>query len=80
MRIGQGIDVHRFGEGSSIRLGGVDIPFEKGIEAHSDGDVVLHAFYEPVRAYYMLEQLWGEAPIVDPGLPDDVAAGDGDRG
>lgn len=43
MRIGQGFDVHAFSEGTSLRLGGVDIPFERGIDAHSDGDVVLHA-------------------------------------
>ena len=43
MRIGQGVDVHAFGEGDSVTLGGVTIPFTHGLEAHSDGDVVLHA-------------------------------------
>ena len=43
MKIGQGFDAHRFAEGSEIILGGVTIPHNKGIEAHSDGDVLLHA-------------------------------------
>ena len=43
MRIGHGYDVHRFGEGDSIVLGGVSIPFDRGLEAHSDGDVLVHA-------------------------------------
>ncbi|MDW3095190.1 MAG: 2-C-methyl-D-erythritol 2,4-cyclodiphosphate synthase [Gammaproteobacteria bacterium] len=43
MRIGQGFDAHRFTEGSEITLGGVIIPHKFGIEAHSDGDVLLHA-------------------------------------
>jgi 2-C-methyl-D-erythritol 2,4-cyclodiphosphate synthase len=43
MRIGQGFDAHRFTEGSEITLGGVIIPHKYGIEAHSDGDVLLHA-------------------------------------
>lgn len=43
MRIGQGFDAHRFSEGTRLVLGGVDIPHEKGLEAHSDGDVLVHA-------------------------------------
>ena len=43
MRIGQGFDAHRFGEGDQVTLGGVEIPFEQGLIAHSDGDVLLHA-------------------------------------
>jgi 2-C-methyl-D-erythritol 2,4-cyclodiphosphate synthase len=43
MRIGQGFDVHAFGEGDFITLGGVKIPYHRGLQAHSDGDVVLHA-------------------------------------
>ncbi|ERP89753.1 2-C-methyl-D-erythritol 2,4-cyclodiphosphate synthase [Marinobacter sp. ES-1] len=43
MRIGQGFDVHAFGEGSSVILGGVEIPHSHGLKAHSDGDVLLHA-------------------------------------
>jgi 2-C-methyl-D-erythritol 2,4-cyclodiphosphate synthase len=43
LRIGHGYDVHRFGEGDAIMLGGVSIPHSQGMEAHSDGDVLLHA-------------------------------------
>ncbi len=43
-RIGHGIDVHRFGDGDTIVLGGVRIAHNQGLVAHSDGDVVLHAF------------------------------------
>lgn len=43
MRIGHGFDVHAFGEGEFIMVGGVRIPYHRGILAHSDGDVALHA-------------------------------------
>ncbi|MEI2742182.1 MAG: 2-C-methyl-D-erythritol 2,4-cyclodiphosphate synthase [Candidatus Competibacter sp.] len=43
MRIGHGFDVHAFGEGEFITLGGVRIPHSRGLIAHSDGDVLLHA-------------------------------------
>ena len=43
IRIGQGVDVHAFCEGDHVVLGGVRIPFGKGLKAHSDGDVALHA-------------------------------------
>lgn len=42
-RVGQGIDVHAFGEGDHVMLGGVRVPHEHGLKAHSDGDVALHA-------------------------------------
>ena len=43
MFTGIGYDVHRFIEGRKLILGGVEVPYEKGLEAHSDGDVLLHA-------------------------------------
>ena len=43
IRIGHGFDVHRFGGNGPCVLGGVKVPFERGLVAHSDGDVVLHA-------------------------------------
>ena len=43
MRIGHGFDTHRFQPGRRLVLGGVDVPYEMGMEAHSDGDVVIHA-------------------------------------
>ncbi|TBR40658.1 MULTISPECIES: 2-C-methyl-D-erythritol 2,4-cyclodiphosphate synthase [Dyella] len=48
MRIGQGFDVHAFGEGGHVMLGGVRIPHDRGVEAHSDGDVVLHALCDAI--------------------------------
>jgi len=43
MRVGHGFDVHAFGPGDHVILGGVRLPHEQGLRAHSDGDVVLHA-------------------------------------
>lgn len=43
LRIGHGFDVHRFGDGDHLMIGGVKIPYEHGFVAHSDGDVLLHA-------------------------------------
>jgi len=43
VRIGTGVDVHAFGPGDFVMLGGVRVPHTKGVVAHSDGDVVLHA-------------------------------------
>ena len=48
MRIGQGFDVHAFGEGDHVMLGGVRIAYPKGVVAHSDGDVVIHALCDAV--------------------------------
>jgi len=48
MRIGQGIDVHRLVPNRRLVLGGVEIPFEKGLEGHSDGDALLHAVADAI--------------------------------
>jgi len=48
MRIGHGFDVHAFGPGDRIRLGGVDIAYQQGLRAHSDGDVLLHALCDAI--------------------------------
>lgn len=48
MRIGQGFDAHRFKPGGRLVLGGVEIPHDKGMEAHSDGDVVIHALCDAI--------------------------------
>jgi 2-C-methyl-D-erythritol 2,4-cyclodiphosphate synthase len=48
MRIGQGFDVHVFGEGDFVMLGGVRVPHRQGIIAHSDGDVVIHALCDAI--------------------------------
>ncbi len=46
MRIGMGYDVHRLVEGRKLILGGVEIPYEKGLLGHSDADVLLHAIMD----------------------------------
>lgn len=65
-RIGQGFDVHAFGPGDHLVLGGVRIPFDRGFVAHSDGDVLLHA---------VCDALLGAAALGDIGqhFPDSDA-------
>lgn len=48
MRIGHGYDAHRFTEGRPLVIGGVDVPFDRGLAAHSDGDVLIHAVCDAV--------------------------------
>ncbi|WP_449428300.1 2-C-methyl-D-erythritol 2,4-cyclodiphosphate synthase [Rhodanobacter umsongensis] len=48
MKIGSGFDVHAFGEGDHVTLGGVRVPHRRGVIAHSDGDVVIHALCDAI--------------------------------
>lgn len=48
IRIGQGFDVHKFAEGRKLIIGGVEIPYEKGLLGHSDADVLLHAITDAI--------------------------------
>ncbi|MFT5082427.1 MAG: 2-C-methyl-D-erythritol 2,4-cyclodiphosphate synthase [Lentisphaeria bacterium] len=66
MRIGQGVDVHKFGEGDRIVVGGVVIPFSKGIIAHSDGDVLLHALADALLGAAALGDIGHHFPDTDP--------------
>ena len=66
IRIGQGYDVHRFKEGDRIILGGVTIPYEKALEAHSDGDVVLHALSDALLGAAALGDIGQHFPDTDP--------------
>ncbi len=66
IRIGQGYDVHRFNDGDHIILGGVTIPYEKGLEAHSDGDVVLHALADAILGAAALGDIGKHFPDTDP--------------
>ncbi len=70
VRIGQGIDVHAFGPGDHIVLGGVRIPFEHGVEAHSDGDVVLHALCDAILGALCLGDIGKHFPPSDPQWKD----------
>ena len=67
MRVGQGFDVHALIEGRKLIVGGVEIPFEKGLDGHSDADVLLHA---------LTDALLGAAALGDIGrhFPDTDAA------
>ena len=49
MRIGHGYDVHRLVPGRKLILGGVEIPFERGLDGHSDADVLTHALMDALR-------------------------------
>ena len=66
MRVGHGFDVHRFSEGDHVVLGGVKIPFVKGIEAHSDGDVVIHALCDALLGACALGDIGKHFPDSDP--------------
>ncbi len=65
MRIGQGFDVHAFGEGDEIVIGGVHIPHNRGLVAHSDGDVLLHAVCDAVLGALALGDLGHHFPDTD---------------
>ncbi len=67
-RIGQGYDVHRFGDGGHITLGGVVIPYEHGLIAHSDGDVVLHALCDALLGAVALGDIGRHFPDADPAF------------
>ena len=66
MRIGQGYDVHAFGEGSSLTIGGEVIPFDRTLVAHSDGDVVIHALMDAILGALGLGDIGHHFPDTDP--------------
>ena len=66
MRIGHGYDVHRFGAGNFITLGGVQIPHTQGLVAHSDGDVLLHALTDALLGAAALGDIGQHFPDTDP--------------
>ena len=66
MRVGHGFDVHRFTAGDYVVIGGVKIPFVKGIEAHSDGDVVIHALCDALLGACALGDIGKHFPDSDP--------------
>lgn len=66
MRIGQGYDVHAFGEGSSLTIGGEVIPFDRTLVAHSDGDVLIHALMDAILGALGLGDIGHHFPDKDP--------------
>ena len=66
MRIGHGYDVHRLTEGRKLILGGVDIPYEKGLDGHSDADVLVHAIMDALLGALALGDIGRHFPDTDP--------------
>lgn len=68
MRIGHGYDAHRLTEGRRLVLGGVEIPYEKGLAGHSDADVLLHALADAVLGAAALGDIGKLFPDSDPAI------------
>ena len=66
MRIGSGYDVHRLEHGRKLVLGGVEIPFEKGLLGHSDADVLVHAIMDSLLGAAALRDIGYHFPDTDP--------------
>ena len=66
MRIGMGYDVHRLVEGRKLIVGGVEIPYEKGLLGHSDADVLLHAIMDALLGAAALGDIGKHFPDTDP--------------
>lgn len=66
IRIGHGFDVHRFGGDGPCILGGVKVPYEQGLIAHSDGDVVLHAISDALLGAIAAGDIGRHFPDTDP--------------
>ncbi len=70
MRIGHGFDAHRFGPGAYVTIGGVQIPHEQGLEAHSDGDVLIHALCDALLGAAGLGDIGTHFPDTDAAFAD----------
>ncbi len=70
LRIGQGYDVHAFGDGDHVILGGVRVPHGRGVLAHSDGDVVIHALCDAMLGALALGDIGQHFPPGDPQWKD----------
>ena len=66
MRIGMGYDVHKLVEGRKLIMGGVEIPYEKGLLGHSDADVLLHAIMDALLGAAALGDIGKHFPDTDP--------------
>ena len=66
MRVGIGYDVHPFAHGRRLILGGVEIPFEKGLAGHSDADVLTHAIVDALLGAAALKDIGTQFPPDDP--------------
>lgn len=70
IRIGQGFDVHQFAEGRKCIIGGVEIPYEKGLLGHSDADVLLHAVTDAILGALGEGDIGKHFPDTDPAFKD----------
>lgn len=70
MRIGHGYDVHRLTENRRLIIGGVEIPYEKGLLGHSDADVLLHAISDSLLGAAAMGDIGGMFPDNDPAFKD----------
>lgn len=70
IKIGIGFDVHSFAEGRRLVLGGIEIPSEKGLEGHSDADVLLHAISDAILGALALGDIGKHFPNTDPKWKD----------
>ena len=70
MRIGSGLDVHALVEGRPLVLGGVVVPYERGLDGHSDADVVLHAVCDAILGALALGDIGAHFPDSDPRWKD----------
>jgi 2-C-methyl-D-erythritol 2,4-cyclodiphosphate synthase len=68
IRIGNGYDVHRLTEGRKLILGGVDIPYEKGLSGHSDADVLVHAVMDSLLGAAAMGDIGRHFPDSDPAF------------
>jgi 2-C-methyl-D-erythritol 2,4-cyclodiphosphate synthase len=75
MRVGSGVDVHAFGPGDHLMLGGVRIAHTRGVLAHSDGDVVLHALCDALLGAAGLGDIGHHFPDSDPRWRGAASAG-----
>jgi 2-C-methyl-D-erythritol 2,4-cyclodiphosphate synthase len=70
IRVGQGFDVHQLAEGRKCIIGGVDIPYEKGLLGHSDADVLLHAIADAILGALGLGDIGKHFPDTDIAFKD----------
>lgn len=66
LHIGHGYDVHAFAEGRKLILGGVDIPYERGLDGHSDADVLAHALMDAILGALRADDIGQLFPDTDP--------------
>ncbi len=69
-KIGQSIDIHQFEKGRKLILGGVNIPYDKGLKGHSDADVLIHAIAESIIGALGLGDIGKHFPDTDPKYKD----------